>query len=193
MECIPSSCIPLAVPLLIPILDLSSIPICLILDISKFHFDQNDSLGVRYLSILWNQYSIIWIEIRSGEADSRVSDSARRLICSRQRAAGHKSEKVIAIYMLNIRYRDPEFVVDLFIRRESIPAPSAPPAGPRPAPRGRRDKNGDLRVGRGPRTPSSAATAGPPLTDETSQVKNSHVEVRLEAATFWAEVDALNR
>ncbi|GBO99806.1 Ankyrin repeat domain-containing protein 13D [Eumeta japonica] len=28
---------------------------------------------VRYLSILWNQYSIIWIEIRSGEADSRVS------------------------------------------------------------------------------------------------------------------------
>ncbi|GBP28460.1 hypothetical protein EVAR_93407_1 [Eumeta japonica] len=29
--------------------------------------------GVRYLSILWSQYSIIWIEIRSGEADSRVS------------------------------------------------------------------------------------------------------------------------
>ncbi|GBP74720.1 hypothetical protein EVAR_103554_1 [Eumeta japonica] len=29
--------------------------------------------GVRYLSILWNQYSIIWMEIRSGEADSRVS------------------------------------------------------------------------------------------------------------------------
>ncbi|GBP33283.1 hypothetical protein EVAR_30871_1 [Eumeta japonica] len=27
--------------------------------------------GVRYLSILWDQYSILWIEIRSGEADSR--------------------------------------------------------------------------------------------------------------------------
>ncbi|GBP17757.1 hypothetical protein EVAR_102615_1 [Eumeta japonica] len=41
----------------------------------------NTCLGVRYLSILWNQYSIIWIEIRSGEADSRVSaraSSARR-------------------------------------------------------------------------------------------------------------------
>ncbi|GBP61703.1 hypothetical protein EVAR_89082_1 [Eumeta japonica] len=29
---------------------------------------------VRYLSILWNQYSILWIDIRSGEADSRVSE-----------------------------------------------------------------------------------------------------------------------
>ncbi|GBP05671.1 hypothetical protein EVAR_5019_1 [Eumeta japonica] len=35
---------------------------------------------VRYLSILWNQYSIIWIEIRSGEADSRVSGAALPLI-----------------------------------------------------------------------------------------------------------------
>ncbi|GBP28418.1 hypothetical protein EVAR_102991_1 [Eumeta japonica] len=34
---------------------------------------------VRYLSILWNQYSIIWIEIRSGEADSRVSDQKSTL------------------------------------------------------------------------------------------------------------------
>ncbi|GBP88006.1 hypothetical protein EVAR_60033_1 [Eumeta japonica] len=29
---------------------------------------------VRYLSIPWNQYSILWIEIRGGKTDSRVSD-----------------------------------------------------------------------------------------------------------------------
>ncbi|GBP19773.1 hypothetical protein EVAR_8933_1 [Eumeta japonica] len=34
--------------------------------------------GVRYLSILWNQYSIIWIEIRSGEADSRYNATRLR-------------------------------------------------------------------------------------------------------------------
>ncbi|GBP32696.1 hypothetical protein EVAR_16859_1 [Eumeta japonica] len=36
--------------------------------------------GVPYLSILWNQYSIIWIEIRSGEADSRLVDTWKGLL-----------------------------------------------------------------------------------------------------------------
>ncbi|GBO98615.1 hypothetical protein EVAR_164_1 [Eumeta japonica] len=42
-------------------------------DIAKRGTVMGPLRSVRYLSILWNQYSIIWIEIRRGEADSRVS------------------------------------------------------------------------------------------------------------------------
>ncbi|GBP29554.1 hypothetical protein EVAR_93351_1 [Eumeta japonica] len=41
-------------------------------DMLKYQLYYSRIISVRYLSILWNQYSIIWIEIRSGEADSRV-------------------------------------------------------------------------------------------------------------------------
>ncbi|GBP28654.1 hypothetical protein EVAR_85853_1 [Eumeta japonica] len=49
---------------------------CTLVDVTVGNFLKMCLVGmkrVRYLSILWNQYSIIWIEIRSGEADSRVS------------------------------------------------------------------------------------------------------------------------
>ncbi|GBP75375.1 hypothetical protein EVAR_61600_1 [Eumeta japonica] len=64
---------------------------CTLVDVTVGNFPKMCLVGmkrVRYLSILWNQYSIIWIEIRSGEADSRVS------AYSRGKRAGELSDSI---------------------------------------------------------------------------------------------------
>ncbi|GBP21719.1 hypothetical protein EVAR_16269_1 [Eumeta japonica] len=57
------------------------------------------NLGVRYLSILSNQYSILWIEIRSGEADWRVSGIHNKDI------SDNNSSDVTALVIDKIRAR----------------------------------------------------------------------------------------
>ncbi|GBP37793.1 hypothetical protein EVAR_29995_1 [Eumeta japonica] len=57
---------------------------CILVDATVGNFLRMCLVGmkrVRYLSILWNQCSIIWIEIRSGEADSRVSGRSHAADC----------------------------------------------------------------------------------------------------------------
>ncbi|GBP90106.1 hypothetical protein EVAR_62456_1 [Eumeta japonica] len=67
---------------------------CTLVDVTVGNFLRMCLVGmksVRYLSILWNQYSIIWIEIRSGEADSRVSDGLHADRRQSQRPGTHNT------------------------------------------------------------------------------------------------------